>query len=256
MNYKIFTFLLLITLIITTVSTCITKPKLHNKILIYNSEYIIESQPVTTSKIEVLPIKQNDDSKKKIVVNKNNTNTEKKITKVQPNNTEKKIIKNTQKTVEKVNKPAQTSKVIKKENTIRPSEKEQVHPTKVKEEKNLTQSEEEIKWNQWHSNLQNKIMQDVDLPDVPQGIAFKFIFDVDKYGKISNIKVWSTNSAYTPHAIQYIIPVIKSYQGHSILTFPQGSNRTVVHFEGGLKVSNYEKYSSPNDYNDTEKIRK
>ena len=42
--------------------------------------------------------------------------------------------------------------------------------------KNLTQSEEEIKWNQWHSNLQNKIMQDVDLPDVPQGMAFKFIF--------------------------------------------------------------------------------
>ena len=40
----------------------------------------------------------------------------------------------------------------------------------------ITPQEEEIAWNIWRSNLQNKIMQDVRLPIIPNGITFKFTF--------------------------------------------------------------------------------
>ena len=119
----------------------------------------------------------------------------------------------------------------------------------------LTPQEEEIAWQVWRSNLQNKIMQDVRLPNVPQGTTFKFSFDVDKYGKISNVHTTSTNSAYTPYAIQYIAPVIKSYQGRSILNFPAGSRRATTEFIGSFRINNTSnKYSTTQDYRDTERI--
>lgn len=127
-------------------------------------------------------------------------------------------------------------------------------PEPVKE---LTPQEEEIAWQIWRSNLQNKIMQDAKLPNVPQGTIFKFTFDVDKYGKISNVYTSCTNnSQYTPYAIQYIAPVIKSYQGRAILNFPEGSKRVTTSFVGSFKVSSTTKYSTTQDYKDTERIIK
>ena len=121
----------------------------------------------------------------------------------------------------------------------------------------LTPQEEEIAWQIWRSNLQNKIMQDAKLPNVPQGTIFKFTFDVDKYGKVSNIHTSCTNNAqYTPYAIQYIAPVIRAYQGRSILNFPEGSKRVTTSFVGSFKVSNSSKYSTAGDYKDTERISK
>lgn len=118
----------------------------------------------------------------------------------------------------------------------------------------LTAQEEEIAWNRWRSNLQNQIMKDSRLPIVPNGTVFKFSFTVDKYGKVTNVKTWSTNPAYTPYAIQYIAPAIRSYQGRSILNFPQGSNRVITDVTGGWKISATAKYSTPQDYNDIEKV--
>lgn len=130
-----------------------------------------------------------------------------------------------------------------------------VTPTPVAQPKVLTPQEEEIAWQIWRSNLQNKIMQDAKLPNVPQGTIFKFTFDVDRYGKISNIHTSCTNNAqYTPYAIQYIAPVIRAYQGRSILNFPQGSQRVTTSFVGSFKVSNSSRYSTAGDYNDTERI--
>lgn len=121
----------------------------------------------------------------------------------------------------------------------------------------LTPQQEQIAWQVWRSNLQNKIMQDVRLPNVPQGTIFKFSFDVDRYGKITNVHTTSTNSAYTPYAIQYIAPVIKSYQGRSILNFPSGSKRTTTEFIGSFRINNSSnKYSTTQDYRDTERITK
>lgn len=121
----------------------------------------------------------------------------------------------------------------------------------------LTPQEEEIAWQVWRSNLQNRIMRDAKLPNVPQGTIFKFSFDVDKYGKISNVHTYcTTNTQYTPYAIQYIAPVIKAYQGRSILDFPKGSQRVTTSFVGSFKVSNSSKYSSASDYRDTERVSK
>ena len=144
---------------------------------------------------------------------------------------------------------AQTPKVITPTTT---QTQTKVTPTQTV---NLTPQEEEIAWQRWRSNLQNQIMQDVRLPNVPQGTTFKFSFDVDKYGKITNVHTTSTNSAYTPYAIQYIAPVIKSYQGRSILNFPKGSRRTTTEFIGSFRINNSSnKYSTTQDYKDTERI--
>mgnify|MGYP006872970554 CR=1 FL=1 len=124
------------------------------------------------------------------------------------------------------------------------------------QQKVLTAQEEEILWNKWRSNLQNQIMIDVKLPTIPTGTVFRFSFNVDKYGKITNVQTWSDTSKYTPYAIQYIAPVIRSYQGKSILNFPTGSNRTSTEVKGGWKISANAKFSTPQDYNDTERITK
>ena len=118
----------------------------------------------------------------------------------------------------------------------------------------LTAREEEIAWNVWRSNLQNKIMRDSRLPNIPIGTVFKVSFDVDKYGKITNLQTWSPDSRYTPYAIEYVAPVIKSFQGKPILDFPQGSQRTKTTFTGSWKIAQTSKYSTPGDYNDTERV--
>ena len=112
----------------------------------------------------------------------------------------------------------------------------------------LTEKEEEIAWNVWRSNLQNQIMRDVKLPILPNGIVFRFSFNVDKYGKITNIYTYSDNSLYTPYAVQYIAPVIRSYQGKTILNFPEGSSRLATEFKGGWKISSSERLSRSEEH--------
>jgi len=122
----------------------------------------------------------------------------------------------------------------------------------------LTAQEEEIAWNKWRSNLNNQIMKDAKskLPMMPNGTVFKYKFTVDKYGKISNVQTYSETSAYTPYAIQYIMPVIRSYQGRSILNFPTGSNRVTTTVTAAWVISSNLKVSTPEDYHDIEKVKK
>ena len=120
----------------------------------------------------------------------------------------------------------------------------------------LTAAEEEIAWNIWRSNLQNQLMRDVKLPSIPQGTRFDYSFTVDKYGKVTDVKTYATPSSYTPYAIQYIAPVIRNYQGRSILRFPEGSQRVTTVAKGAWKISASSKYSTPQDYNDVEKVTK
>ena len=258
MNYKAFLTTLLIVLIVATLFMCVTKPKLHHKVLVYNSDYVIVQPEVKSEKSEILPVKQVEVSTKDIKTT--DTKTVEKVPVKQSVKESNKVLK-TVKTEPKVENSKSIQKVESKTNVepkIIKNNNSNVQKTEkvVPQTKTITQTQEEIEWNKWRSNLQNQIMSDVDLVDVPQGIAFKFTFDVDKYGKVSNVKTWSTTPSYTPHAIQYIAPVIKGYQGRSILNFPSGSNRTVVHFDGGIKISNYERYSTPQDYNDTERVIK
>lgn len=173
---------------------------------------------------------------------------------------------NTQ-TTEHTSKPTQTTSPVHREvnapvgnNTVNNTNKYSTQNSKTigapEPVKVLTPQEEEIAWNRWRSNLQNKIMKDSKLPNVPNGTIFKFSFTVDKYGKVTNVKTWSETNTYTPYAIQYIAPVIRSYQGRAILNFPQGSNRFTTNVTGSWKISANAKYSTPQDYNDIEKIRR
>ena len=262
--YKI----LAIILVISTVCILGLNPKMHKRVFVYDSSYsIVEEDNNEPEKIEALPIKEQkvevkkvDKIKQNIEIQKNNTpkistvtiKNEKqlpqKIVKqeIQPKNISKKEIQQIKKEPEKI-----AQKVV-KETKIQPQKNETIK----QEPKVLTQQEEEIAWNIWRSNLQNQIMKDTKLPYVPKGTVFKFSFDVDKYGRISSIKTWSLNSNYTPYAIQYIAPVIRSYQGKDILDFPIGTGRFSTKFEGGWKISDNAKYSTPNDYNDIEKVKK
>ena len=118
----------------------------------------------------------------------------------------------------------------------------------------LTEHEETIVWNKWRSDLQNKVMKDTNI-GAPRGTGFRFSFTVDKYGNMSNIKVWSTNPVYTDLAVRVIKPVLQSYQHQPILKFPTGTKRTITNVVGGFVMSNYTQYSKPSDYSDVEKVK-
>lgn len=174
-----------------------------------------------------------------------------------------KIVANNQKLQNTVNIPqpsaapvAQTV-TVKSQTTVNKAPIAQQTKTPVQTTKTIkimTAQEEEIAWNVWRSNLTNKIMDATNFPAVPAGTVFRFEFNVDKYGKITNVQTWSENSKYTPYAIQFMAPVIRNLQGRSILNFPAGTARTATKAYGAWKISNKTKYSSPNDYNDIEKI--
>lgn len=195
-------------------------------------------QTTTSSKsVKTAPVKSTVTTHTKTQPKQVSTNT----TKAQKQTTQ---VKKTQTTVPKKTAATETKPALTQQS---------VQTTAVQKQK--AEELELIKWNKWRSDIQNQIMRDVKLPIVPQGTVFKFQFDVDKYGKIMNIQTWSTNPSFTPFAIQYIAPVIRSYQGRSILNFPQGSNRISTTVEGGWKISAQTKYSKPADFKDVEKVR-
>ena len=274
--YKI----LIIILFISTLCILGFNPKMHKRVFIYDSSYsIVEEDNQEPEKIETLPVKEQkvevkkvDKIEQNIIVQKNNTpktdivtvKNEKQLPQkvikqeIQPKNILKKETANIKtKPPQQVKKDTQKVVINTPKQEIKEQPKIVVKNETVKQEpKILTQKEEEIAWNIWRSNLQNQIMKDTKLPYVPKGTVFKFSFDVDKYGRISSIKTWSLTSNYTPIAIQYIAPVIRSYQGKDILDFPIGTQRTTTNFTGGWKISDSAIYSTPNDYNDIEKVKK
>lgn len=120
----------------------------------------------------------------------------------------------------------------------------------------LTEEEEIIAWNKWRSNLQNQVMRDSSPMTAPLGTIFKFSFTVDKYGNMSNIKVWSPNSNYTDYGVRKIKPVLTSYNHKAILNFPMGTKRVITNVSGGFIISRTAKYSTPEDYSDYEKVKR
>jgi len=118
----------------------------------------------------------------------------------------------------------------------------------------LTEAEEVIVWNKWRSDLQNKVMRDSRIA-APRGTVFRFSFTVNKFGQMSNLKVWSDTPGYTNYAIQALKPLILSYQGQPILNFPARTKRITTNVEGAFAISNQDRYTTPNDYSDIERVR-
>lgn len=293
MNLKIMLQILLVMAIISTVCICITKPTMHKSVLVYDSGYIIEPKEVTKVEETEIPIMTQPPQQETVQMTANEkidqqiteqqnrilqyiesdskpvTSTRVTKTDIEPKTvqTSKNTVKNTsnKKAYEVQTEPIRTNTTTQQKTVNAPigntstrtdthaGQQEKVvsapEPTRT-----LTAQEEEIAWNKWRSRLQNQIMKDSKLPNIPNGTVFGFTFSVDKYGKVTNVKTWAEPATYTPYAIQYIAPVIRSYQGRSILTFPTGSNRYTTDFSGKWKISTNAKYSTPQDYNDIEKV--
>lgn len=257
---------------LTTIGICALQPQMHKTFFVYNSDYVIVEPADKVEVVKNLPTQVNQPQKeeKKVTVQK----VVKSVPKTTQKPVEKKIVKNSPQPVQKIQTSQQTvnpllsmlketsttesaqQKVVEKnvQTALQSVKKEETKPAAktVTEEEKARQ--EVILWNKWRSNLQNKIMSDVKLPIMPEGTIFKFSFDVDRYGKISNVKTWSLTPAYTPYAIQYIAPVIRGYQGRDILNFPEGSNRFSTTVEGGWKISQTAKFSTPEDFKDAERV--
>ena len=118
----------------------------------------------------------------------------------------------------------------------------------------LTEKEEIIAWNKWRSDLQNKVMRDAKI-NAPVGTTFYFSCTVDKFGNISNINTWSDNDYYTPLAKRVIKPVLSSYQNQPILKFPARTQRTITNVNGSFTMAFTDRYSTPADYSDYERIK-
>lgn len=257
---------------LTTIGICALQPQMHKTFFVYNSDYVIVEPADKVEVVKNLPTQVNQPQKeeKKVIVQK----VVRSVPKTTQKPVEKKVVKN--QPVQKIQTSQQTVNpllsMLKETSTAESAQQKVVEkkvqpaPQSVKKEETIakpavqTVTEEEkarqevILWNKWRSNLQNKIMSDVKLPIMPEGTIFKFSFDVDKYGKISNVKTWSLTPAYTPYAIQYIAPVIRGYQGRDILNFPEGSNRFSTTVEGGWKISQTAKFSTPEDFKDAERV--
>ena len=280
---KLILQLLLILLIVSTFSICVTKPDLHKNVIVYDSDYtLVTEEEVKTETKEIPVMEMPVNPVEKTTVNTKNVgqampdkNLISKTTKVETktNPTQTKTVKQTvskpqmQTVIKPVTKTVQkpVAKEVVKIEQPKVEQKVTVNPTpqsppsrsgEASRSKVLTPQEETIAWNIWRSNLTNKIMQDTKLPNIPNGTVFQFSFTVDKYGKVTNVQTGANPANYTPYAIQYIAPVIRSYQGRSILNFPEGTARTSTQVTGKWRISNSEKFSTPQDYNDIEKVIK
>lgn len=289
---NIFGYIIIAFTFIMTVVIAIMQPPMHTRVLIYDSQYTIVDENRTSPKETVVETKElptiavennltqeqrvfqeevpqtvKTQQVKTVEQPKTTTQTKKSnvVTQKQPTTVKTQKTQPVQKTTQKQTSQTltQTKPVTQTAKPKTQTKTQQAPVTTVAQQKPvqtvqtqkvLTAQEELIAWNVWHSNLQNQIIKDSKLPILPIGTKFKMNFDVDKYGRVSNVQTWSTDPRYTPYAIEFIAPVIRSYQGKAILEFPKGSARTTTNFSGGFKIGQTSKYSNPSDYHDIERV--
>lgn len=221
------------------------KPEIQKTTVV---EQKIKVQPQKTQ-VNEKPIKT--DNQKSQTIQKNIKNQTKKSEQVKEVKSPVSLPKSVQEIVK-----TETSKTQQNNTTIVQKQEPAVTlPPKNEPKTVLTEEEEVILWNKWRSDLQNQVMRDARVA-AEMGTRFRFSFTVDKFGNISNLRVWSDTPYYTPLAVQSIKPVLMSYQGKNILKFPKGTKRVVTNVTGGFVISTYDKYSRPDDYADVEKIRR
>ncbi len=242
-----FTWTILIVLLIALITACaaIFRPQLTVRTFNSVPEKVVQSdfQPAPAPKIRTVNTQSTQTSKTQPV----KTKIVEKIVLVQePAPSKPQSTATPQKTVQN-QQPEQ--KMVQK---TRPEPK--TAQSAPKPAKQLTEAEEIIVWNKWHSDLQNQIMQDSKIYS-PRGTVFMFSFTVDKNRRVSNIKVWSETTNAQPGDIYRIKTVISGYQNDAILEFPAGTKRIITNFKGGFTVSTDSRYSSPEDYSDVEKVK-
>lgn len=175
-----------------------------------------------------------------------------------------KIIKNTEqvqqnpepqpqpKVVEQpVQKPKPVEKPVQVTQTPTPVE---TKPVKTGSNPYMTEEEEIIAWNVWRSNIHNQIMKDSDIGSAFVGTVFSFSFIVDKFGNVSNIKVEAFPPYFMDIARDGVKPAIARLQNKPILNFPRGTKRTSTIVEGKFAVGTVNRFSTPGEYSDYERV--
>ncbi len=270
--------ILIILLLFMTVGIVITKPSVHKPAVVEDASFTLQSlekkkPAVVKSDFETtLPPAQKTVVEKPAPVVKRIVKVIRQEVEVPQTQTTVKVSepKPVQKTVQTIpQQEVQTQKPVKIVEVPKPVETveteapvnlelEQKQPVKIVttpvKTTPLTEKEEIIAWNKWRSDLQNKVMRDSKI-NAPLGTTFYFSCTVDKFGNISNINTWSDNDYYTPLAKRVIKPVLSSYQNQPILKFPERTQRTITNVNGSFTMAYTDRYSTPADYSDYERIR-
>ncbi len=241
----------IIAFIVVTFTTLKLHPDMHQPMIIEDSDFKLTriSDTLSTKNIPVTASTQKPKTTEKIV---------------QPSQNIQKTKKETEKK-EKTYKPRKsqdTSQFELLQQLIKESEKkvQQQKQAPLKKADNnfenpyMSEQEEIIAWNKWRSNLQNRIMRDSKIDYAPLGTIFLFTFVVDKYGNISNIKVECSNPNYMDIARNNVKPAISRLQKDSILNFPKGTQRTSTVVTGLFLIGLEERYSTPEDFSDYERV--
>lgn len=118
----------------------------------------------------------------------------------------------------------------------------------------MTEQEEIIAWNRWRSNVHNQIMRDSNIAYAPIGTMFSFNFVVDKFGNISNIKVDCSDPNYMDIARYNVKKAITKLQNQPILNFPKGTQRKSTVVQGYFFIGFEERYSTPSNFSDYERV--
>lgn len=238
--------LVIIAFIIATICTIKFHPEMHHPMIIEDADFKLTriSDTLSTKNIPVspAPVRQ-----KEIKVQPQPVQSQPVQPKTSTNDTSQiellqQIIKEAEKEIEpQVSEHTQTAQKPKQQNS---------------NFKNpyMTEQEEIIAWNRWRSNIQNQIMKDSNIDYAPLGTLFLFTFVVDKYGNVSNIKVECSNPAFLDVARNNVKPAIAKLQKKPILNFPRGTQRTSTVVTGLFLIGTQERYSTPNDFSDYERI--
>lgn len=270
--------------VIFTVSTfwvMVKNPYMHKQILITDANYtFVEEETAPPMPVKIQPqnieTQQNIQLQNKVApkpspsINKNKQpqqlqQPQKKqrepVVKKQPptkpvdKKTQKPPVKNNTVNKTPVKKPAVEKTIVKEVKKTAPQKIATQKPVEPVKQETLTEREEVIAWNNWRSQIQNQVMTDTKI-GAPMGTQFLFSFTVDKFGNMSNVKVWSQNPVYTDLGVRVVKPVLMGYQNKPILNFPEGTKRVITNVTGGFYIATNTKYSSSKDYSDFEKVKK
>lgn len=157
-------------------------------------------------------------------------------------------------TATNTSKPATATKASVPKQTVQPP---------VKQENKLTEYQETILWNQWRANVCNNITSRLDKQFtniVPVGTVYTYSFNVDNQRRITNVVVKISRGYVNPTTQQGIYMIqraIYSLNLSSILTFPSGSQRTVVKVSSGIERTAAQTNNlKANSFNDVETVTK
>lgn len=262
-------FILVILVSVLTGLICLFNPALHKSIVITDTGMRVVDEPVTTqNNVQVQHVEQQT-PQPAVKVQQKTVKTVPQSSKA-PVKTATKTMQpkpKTTKPVQKTVKPVQQKTVAQKNKTTT----QQVSKTPAKTtkpaaapQKVLTQQEETILWNKWHSNLQNRIISDTTArlkkldsatkQSINGTLYIMYSFTVSKNGSISNISVKTNVSNEAAQQVKSIVTnLISGYRGTSLLVFPKGTTRTMEQHKGAIstviKNAQSTTYSNTNDYN-------